>query len=231
MEYDPLNYIKLHNEFETYELDNRYSSPLWDYYYNYRSLLKFWEMTKENLNTLFYKNKSLFDEDKMDDDTDIDDDSEIGDEIPIIDGQEMTHDYEFIPFIQRCNIICTGLSLVESVLKKICRELNENYELNNKGSYIQQTINYIKKNTIMTFNKEYLRNFEAFGHIRNSYLHQLNIELPTSSILHLNKKTGPFLDIKKDISNKHVDICLNILNNFGKDLQEQYWKNYDKTIT
>ena len=83
----------------------------------------------------------------------------------------------------------------------------------------------------MTFNKEYLRNFEAFGHIRNSYLHQLNIELPTSSILHLNKKTGPFLDIKKDISNKHVDICLNILNNFGKDLQEQYWKNFDKTIT
>ena len=136
-------------------------------------------------------------------------------------------DVEFIPKLQKGLIISSCLSLVETLLREVCKEIELEFSLNGKGSYIQQFSQYIKTNTTIVIDKEFLKSFEAFGHLRNSFLHSLGYEIPQSSQQHLNSLTGGFSDIEAGVSGIHVDLCLKTLNDFGAFFQGVYWEDFE----
>jgi hypothetical protein len=223
--------LDLYEDIETFELSDRFSEPMHNYYYNLRSLIKYWVLTRDIITNQIYKNINFFSANEDDGWSNVNKDFlENTENIPIIDGEEIEHDFSMIPSIQKNLIICSSLSLIETLLKNVCKEIDEEYELNGKGSYIQQFNHYIKSRTNISMTKQFLKDFETFGHMRNSFIHQLdNRSIPIRTVNYLNSMTGPFSDINNGISNIHVELCLKLLGQFGSEFQKQYWDEFDRT--
>jgi hypothetical protein len=218
----------LYEETETFELDDRFSEPIRNYYYNYRSLLKYWVLTKDIITNVVYKNSDFFGGEEVEEhelDTLVD-----WEKVTSFDGEEIDHDFLMIPSIQKNLIICASLTLVETLLREVCKEIDPDYELNLKGSYVQRFSHYIRSRTNISIKKNFLRDFETLGHLRNSFIHQSdNRSVPIETIDYINSITGPFVDISSGVSNIHVELFLNLLDHFGSDFQQQYWMEFDRT--
>ena len=221
------NIIDLYGELETFHLDERFSEHLREFYYGFRSLVKYWLLTKELISVEIYRNSKLLNDDALSDGSEQEFDLSEGPLI-CVDGEEMENDYLVVPFMQRNLTICTTLSLVEALMKNVCAEIDANYMLNGKGSYIQQYHHFIRNHSTIRVPKKYMKSFETFGHIRNSFLHQLNHQaIPQTSIDHMDLLTGPFSELKDGLSNSHVELFLRTISDFGQDFQEQYWKDFE----
>lgn len=202
-----------------FELDERFSEPIWNYYYNLESLLKYHSMTRDFITKSISSNKFYEESDwtqNASDNFDYENTS-------YIDGDAWEHQKEFIPNMQTNIIICMSMSLVETLLDSICKEIDSNRIVSKRGSYIQEKISFLKKNNGVNIDKKYLKIFEVYGHIRNSFIHQLSFEIPDTSKEYINKLTGPFSDIKNGINNTHLDILLSHLLDFGHLMQKEYW--------
>lgn len=145
----------------------------------------------------------------------------------IVFGSDDSSDIDFLPKIQRGLVICTCLALVERLLKGVCEEVDPRFERNGKGSYVQQYSYFIRSNTTIKIDKEFLKSMESFGHLRNSFLHSLDEKVPLTSRDRLNSMTGIFADLDSGVSGIHVELCLRILNEFGASFQASYWNDYE----
>ncbi len=225
--------LSLYLKDNPFSLDERFSYPIREYYYNLKSLIKYWFLTKNLIINTIHKN-SLYDEvnSNITEEPDfIITDRESNDSNMMIDGDEVEHDKDVLPKIQRNLILCNGIVIVERLLKDVCEELDENYVLNGKGSIVQQYYNFITKRTSIVISKKNLKNIEVFSHIRNAYMHQFNSKsVPLTSIQYINKICGNFTDIKSEVSNVHVDMLMKVLCEFGKDFQLSYWQDYEKKV-
>ena len=224
--------VNLYSSFSTFTLDERFSEPIREYYYNLRSLIKYWELTKDLVSKTIHENKEFF-SDNLNKEFDIEDlgKFDVNSDLEVFDGDEIEHDKSTIPKIQKNLILSNCIILVEKLLRDVCKEINDNYELNDKGSYIQKYYHVIKTFTSIKINKKYLKDFESFGHLRNSYMHQFDLEqVPQKSKEYINELTSKFVSIDKDITNIHIDLLLKILCDFGNDFQIAYWKDFDKRI-
>ncbi|MDC0069166.1 hypothetical protein OAL10_10305 [Gammaproteobacteria bacterium] len=199
----------LYEELDTFELDERFSRPIWEFYFSLRSLMKYWILTRDLMGSKIYANSDFFDELDYDD--------------------EASSDYINIPYIQRNHTICTGYTLVEVLLREVCKELDEDFVLNDKGSYIQQHYHYIRQHTSIRIAKNYMKDFDSFGQLRNYFIHQFkDFKLPEATIEHLNLISGDLLKIEKGVTNAHVEVLLKTLSNFGSDFQNSYWAAFDE---
>lgn len=215
----------IYSESYGFELENRFSEPLWEFFYNFHSLRKYWILTKDFIET--FKNDEFFDDSEENWDL-LDEAPEPLHELPNLDGGgDPEHDLIFVPTLQRSSVICISLALTESMLKKICEESDPKFRLDGKGSYFQQYTQFLNRKIESKVPKDMMRAFEAFGHVRNSFMHQIDLSIPKTSMEYLNNLTGPFSDIKGGVTNIHVEICLETINKFGEIIQASYWKHFD----
>jgi hypothetical protein len=224
MEKNMKDVIRLYTEMNTFELDERFSYPLRKFYFNLKSLFKYWILTRDMVAEKIHANSEFFkfpDEDQVDiGETDFEFE---------INGDEAEHDYDTIPYLQKQLILCSALTLVETLLSDVCTEINQNLILNGKGSYIQQYSHFLKQNTSIKISKKNLKDFEAFGHVRNAFIHHFGgSKIPTKSAEYINELCGEFLKIESDVSNVHVDLLLQILCEFGVYFQSEYWRDFEK---
>lgn len=231
---DEIDFLKLYQKSSIFVLDERFSKPLWDYYYNLRSLSKYWFLTK-NLIAESVFNSSIFENASFESSELISQEMEVEDidfENAIeIDGQEIETDLFNIPHIQRNLVLSNVFTLIEKLLRDVCNEIDTNYVLNGKGSYIQQYHHFIKNNSSIEISKNYMRAFEAFGHLRNSYLHQFDLDsVPTSSKNYIDELCGPFVQKVEGVSNIHVEVLIKIASEFGEQFQNAYWRDHEKSM-
>lgn len=217
--------LKLYEKSSIFLLDERFSKPIWEYYYNLKSLSKYWFLTKNLVAEAIY-NTPIFEDSPCSQEIEIEDiDFDIALEV---DGNEVESDIFNIPFIQRNLVISNVHTLVEKLLKDVCAEIDQNYMLNGKGSYIQQFYYFIKNNSSIEISKKHLKAFEAFGHLRNSYLHQFDFDsVPINSKKYINQLCGPFVQKEGRVSNIHVEVLIKIASEFGEEFQVSYWQDYE----
>ena len=227
------DFLKLYQNSSIFVLDERFSEPIWDYYYNLRSLSKYWFLTKNLIaesifNNSIFKNASFESSELISQEIefeDVDFENAVG-----VDGHEIETDLSNIPHIQRNLILSNVFTMIEKLLKDVCTEIDTNYTLNGKGSYIQQYYHFIKNNSSIEVPKKYLRAFEAFGHLRNSYLHQFDLDsVPIISKNYIDELCGPFVQKVEGVSNIHVEVLIKIASEFGEQFQTEYWRDYENS--
>ena len=134
-----------------FELSEFFSEPLWNYFYNLQSLIVYYDMTKELVTkeivaSSLYDNSSwLTPEEIVDLDEEFNADLHSIIDGDVIDGDDWAHRKTFIPNMQRNIVICMSLALLEALLDGVCKEIEPNRSIGNKGSYIQERISYLKK--------------------------------------------------------------------------------------
>ena len=209
-------------QFNTYAVCDEFHQELWDFHGKLRATWKYWLLSRRLFEPLVADAKARFEEavlgDMSDDHFDLQD---YGNEV-VLDADE--EDFYFIPQLQCSIVIVTCLSLVETLLRNVCIEIDQNADLGVKGSYIQRSHVFLKRRTDIRIPKSFLQAFECFGHLRNSFLHQLDHQIPSRSLESINHLTGPFADLSDGVKPIHVDLCLRMLNEFGEDFQRQYLK-------
>ena len=158
-------------------------------------------------------------------------DDEVEEQYTVI--QTDSEDFTFLPMMQDLLAISTCIALVETLLKSLCETIagEESIKYNPKGSYVQRYDHYLRKHSSIKIPKRFLRIFTSFGHLRNSFLHQLQPALPDIDQGFMNELTGPFVDIRKGVKKIHVDLCLRLTNEFGDDLQTQLLNYFGFEIT
>ena len=222
--------VELYQESPIFRLDNRFSEPIRNYHYNLKSLYKYWLLTRDLISNKIFKNSEFFRtaswESELPDDATLDN-LDLSQAI-FIDGDEAEHDSFTIPQIQRNLILSNIFTLVERLMWDVCSEIDSEFKLNGKGSYIQQYCHYIQKNSAIKISKNSLKSFEAFGHLRNSFVHKFQInDIPEKSREHIEELCGPFLSLKGSTANMHVNMFFKVASDFGEDFQKEYWKDFD----
>ena len=219
------NFLEMYEKNPIFELDkDQFSAPIWSYYYNLKSLFKYWLLTKDLVAETIFANSEFFDFPYSDDD--IPDDLDLT-EVAHHDGDEIEFDFENIPKIQRNLILANIFTLIEKLLRDVCEEIDEEFILGGKGSYIQQYCHFIKNNSDIRFSKDFMKSFEAFGHLRNSFVHNFDvIDVPPESEKHLEKLCGPFSNLNTGTENIHVDIFFKTASDFGEFFQNEYHKYF-----
>ena len=200
-----------------FKLSEEFFEPIWDYFYNLKSLIKYHEMTKD----LVTEKIVVSDFHDIADwtETPEDDFFDKSDNPLVIDGEEWEHEKGFIPEMQKNLLICMSLALVEKLLDQVCKEIDPDRLVGSKGSYIQERVSFLKKINAFSADKETMKVLTIFGQIRNSFIHQLNTNIPDVSAASINQLTGPFADISDGISNVHVELLLSYLVSFGAEFQ------------
>lgn len=221
-------YRQINYKDRNFELSESFSEPIWSYFYNLKSLIKYHDLTK-NLVTSeistneFYKDTSWTE-------TPEEDFFDLSEAPLVIDGDEWEHEREFIPEMQKNLLICMSLALVEKLLDQACKEIDPDRLVGSKGSYIQERVSFLKKMNAFSANKETMKVLTIFGQIRNSFIHQLNTNIPEVSVAAINELTGPFSDIASGISNIHVELLLSYLVSFGDEFQNSYLNSGKKPV-
>ena len=217
----------------TYKLNERSHSfgPLRDFYYNHRSLTKYWMLTRDLIAQTLHANKEFFEIPENDDGDVLDLSVEPTPEDFIeVDGAELENDLCELPHMQKLLIICTGLTLVETCLMGICEDLDEKYVLNGKGAYIQQYIRFIGKNSTIVIPKKITTELLHFAQARNNFIHQYgNKKLSHDTAQYLQKIGGIFTDNQQGLAGVHVEYFLTLLGRFGEAVQDEYWKDFSKS--
>ena len=214
------SYRKISYKDRNFELSESFSEPIWSYFYNLQSLLKYHDLTKDLVTSEistneFYKNTSWAE-------TSEDDFFDLSEEPVVIDGDQWEHEREFIPEMQKNLIVCMSLALVEKLLDQACNEIDSDRVVGYKGSYIQERVSFLRKINAFSADKETMKVLTIFGQVRNSFIHQLNTNIPDVSAASINQLTGPFADISDGISNVHVELLLSYLVSFGAEFQVAY---------
>ncbi|MAD94174.1 MAG: hypothetical protein CML33_01605 [Rhodobacteraceae bacterium] len=207
------------SRFDTYALyDEVCLPPLWEFHGRFRSLWKYWLLSRDLFGPLVADAEREV-EAAMHGDMQSDVILDAG-SLVTLEADEA--DLYFIPDLQRALIIVAALALVETLMREVCKEIDPSLPLNDRGSYVQRYNHFLKKRAGITVAKEHLRAFENFGHLRNSFVHQLNYEVPVQTTEDINQMTGPFSDISEGVGSTHVELCLRLLNEFGENFQRQY---------
>lgn len=209
-----------------FKLSEEFSEPIWSYFYNLKSLIKYHEFTKNLVTDKIVANDfyDISDWKEAPEDGFLD----LSDDPLVIDGDEWEHEREFIPEMQKNLLVCMSLALVEKLLDQACKEIDPDRIVGNKGSYIQERISFLKKMNTFSADKETLKVLTIFGQIRNSFIHQLSANIPEASVVAINKLTGPFSDIARGLSNIHVELLLSYLVSFGDQFQNSYLNSVKK---
>ena len=215
---------------QIFELEkDKFSNAIWAYYYDLKSLLKYWILTKDLVTEIVFENSDYYDfHPENSEDLDVDQIDEIDwSEAIVSDGDELESDFTNIPKIQRNLVLTNILTLIEKLLRDVCFELDENFSLNGKGSYIQQYSYYIKNNCSILIAKNYLKSFEAFSHLRNSFVHKFDPKIiPPESRKHIEQLCGPFSSLDWGTENIHIEILFKVASDFGESFQNEYWKHF-----
>ena len=211
-------------DIRVFGLDDRFSEPFWVFHYQLGSIQKYWLMTRDMVTENIVADKDFFlSEDDLVEDWSLDLEVQYSSSTRMWDAVE--HDFDFIPDLSRIIILCMILSSVETFLKNLCSDLRADPDLNDRGSYIQRYIHFIKQHSGIKFSKDHLKCFDAMGHIRNSYLHQLDLHsIPIGAIEFLDSKTSPFAKLADGVSAVHVDLFFRVTNDFAAQTQSSYWK-------
>ena len=213
------------SRFDTYDLhDEVFIRSLWEFHGRLRSLWKFWLITRDLFEPLIQDAQEEFDEAT----TGYIPDDVIDDDGALLFLEADEEDFYFIPTLQRSLIIVSALAMVETLMREVCEEIDPSLPLNERGSYIQRYSHFLKKRADIHIAKNHLGAFENFGHLRNSFVHQLNHNVPENTSEAINQMTGPFADITAGVSATHVELCLRLLNEFGEDFQRQYVANFSE---
>ena len=217
---------EIQSQLNTYELyENECIPVLWDFHGRLRATWKYWLLSRSLFEPLIDEAKTAHDEAMLGDLPDMSFEPQHVINETFLQADE--EDFYLIPDLQSSITIVTCLSLVEALLKNVCREIDQHAELGVKGSYIQRAHYFIKVKTDIRIPKSFLQAFECFGHLRNSFLHELDHQIPLRSVETINQLTGPFADLAQGVKPIHADLCLRTLNKFGEDFQDQYircWK-------
>lgn len=222
--------LKTFSNVKTYELHELSVGfhPLRQFYYNHRSLVKYWLLTRDLIAENLLANKDFFEvEEQADCLINLDDTSV---ETFVLDGEELENDFEEIPHMQKLLIICTGLTLVETCLMGLCSDLDEDYQLNGKGAYIQQYIRYLQKNSSIRIQKKLTTELLHFAQARNNFIHQFGAKsLSHDTVDYLKQIGGDFVSEKEELTNIHIDYFLTLLGRFGENTQQEYWAHFSTT--
>ena len=168
------DFLKLYQNSPIFDLDReKFSALIWDYHYNLKSLFKYWLLTKDLVAETVFENSEFFDDTHWSEGIEPEgfDDLDLSD-VQVLDGHEIEADFSNIPQIQRNLILSNIFTLIEKLLRDLCEEIDEEFILGGKGSYIQQYCHFIQSNSDVSFPKEFMKSFQAFGHLRNSFIHK-----------------------------------------------------------
>lgn len=214
-----------------FERDDRFSEPFWHFHNQLGSIQKYWLMTRDLVSEQVLGEKEFFVIDEEQGSEPYDSDLEIRAFPSNRDGDAVEHDFGFIPDLTRIIILCMILSSIETFLKNLCSELHDDPDLNDKGSYIQRYIHFITRHSGIEFSKDHLKYFDAMSQIRNSYLHQLDLQSVSPGAMEfLDSKTAPFAKLSAGVSSAHVDLFFQVTNAFGAHTQSQYWDEYQGAL-
>ena len=222
--------LEVFTDIHTYTL-NDYShsfSPLRNFYYNHRALAKYWMLTRDLISQTLHANREFFELPENDDGHDFDwPNDQNSEDLIVVDGEELENDLQEIPHIQKMLIICTGLTLTETCLMGLCEDLDDKYELNKKGAYIQQYISYLGENSTIIIPKKIRTELLHFTQVRNNFIHQYgNKKLSHDTVDYLQKIGGIFTANQQGLTAIHIEYFLSLLGRFGETVQHQYWEHH-----
>lgn len=219
-----------------FELDQRFSEPIWIFNRNLHSITKYWVMSQSMIGDKILGNEEFFldREEKISTERFVfKKDDQITDIFEFdVDGEALENDFSFIPNLNANMNLCMILSCVEAFLKSLCLEIDKEFHPVKRGSYIDQYMNFITQKNGIAFGKEDRKILQYMGNIRNSFMHQMDIQsLPSEAIAYIDSLTQPFVFLRDGLSPMHVEILLKAVNKFGENTQIQYWRHFESQQT